>query len=100
MKLLVLSSRDVRDLLSYAECGQVLRAALAARARGEVHQPLRTMVRPDRAAGLMALMPAYWPGGTAAYGLKAICVIPGNPARGLDAHQGVVLLSSTQTGEP
>jgi ornithine cyclodeaminase len=48
----------------------------------------------------MALMPAYWPGTDPAYGLKAICIFGGNPAIGLDAHQGVVLLSSTRTGEP
>jgi ornithine cyclodeaminase/alanine dehydrogenase-like protein (mu-crystallin family) len=100
MQLLVVSGSDVRDLLGYGECAEVLRTALAARARGEVHQPLRTMVRPGDSAGLMALMPAYWPGTDPAYGLKAICIFPGNPAIGLDAHQGVVLLSSTQTGEP
>jgi ornithine cyclodeaminase/alanine dehydrogenase-like protein (mu-crystallin family) len=100
MKILVVSGPDVHDLLSYGECADVLRAALAARARGEVHQPLRTMIRPGEPAGLMALMPAYWPGTDPAYGLKAICIFPGNPAIGLDAHQGIVLLSSTRTGEP
>ena len=38
--------------------------------------------------------------GDAAYSLKAICIFPGNPALGKDAHQGVVLLSSPDTGEP
>jgi len=100
MRLLILSGSGVRDLLGYPECAGVVRAALAARARGEVHQPLRTIIQPDEAAGLMALMPAYWPGADPAYGLKAICVFPGNPAIGLDAHQGLVVLSSTRTGEP
>ena len=36
----------------------------------------------------------------AAYGLKAICITPANPAAGLDTHQGIVLLSDGQTGEP
>ena len=45
----------------------------------------------------MGLMPAYSPGG---YGLKAICVTPGNPAIGKDAHQGGVLLFAADTGEP
>ncbi|HEX9031992.1 MAG TPA: ornithine cyclodeaminase family protein, partial [Streptosporangiaceae bacterium] len=39
-------------------------------------------------------------GADAGYGLKAICVTPGNPAAGLDTHQGIVLLSSPQTGQP
>ena len=100
MKILIVSGSDVHELLGYGECAEVLRAALAARARGEVYQPLRTVIRPGDRAGLMALMPAYWPGTDPAYGLKAICIFGGNPAIGLDAHQGVVLLSSTRTGEP
>jgi len=51
------------------------------------------------------LMPAYHqPSGAegqpTGYGLKAICITAGNPAIGLDTHQGIVLLSSAQTGEP
>jgi len=118
VKLLVLGAGDVRRLLAYDECAVAMRNALGALARGRVHQPLRTIIRPPGAAGMMALMPAYLAGGAAAgeagatgaaaaeatgdaaYGLKAICIFPGNPAAGLDSHQGVVLLSSAQTGEP
>ena len=98
--LLVLSASDVRVVLGYAECADAMRSALASRARGEVFQPLRSVIKPDGAAGFMGLMPCYSGGAEAAYGLKAICVTPGNPAVGLDAHQGVVLLSSSDTGEP
>ena len=35
-----------------------------------------------------------------AFALKAICLIPGNPARGLDAHQGIVTLFDGETGVP
>ncbi len=108
MRLLVLGAGDVHALLPYGECADAMRGALAALARGEVHQPLRTIIRPPAAAGMMALMPAYQAAGgqgadtgaRAAYALKAICIFPGNPAAGLDSHQGVVLLSSAQTGEP
>src|SRR5262249_47919087 len=59
----------------------------------------RTIVRPSAAAGLMGLMPAYRTGpGGPRYGLKTICVFPGNPARGLDAHQGSVTLFDGETG--
>jgi ornithine cyclodeaminase/alanine dehydrogenase-like protein (mu-crystallin family) len=111
VKLLVLSGPQVHGLLPLGACANAMRDALAARARGEVYQPLRTVIRPDGAEGLMALMPCYLPDGERApgaragpgpggYGLKAICIVPGNPARGLDAHQGVVVLSSPETGEP
>lgn len=100
MRLLVLSSGAIRSVLGYAECADAMRDALIARASGEVFQPLRTVIRPPAARGLMGLMPAYQQGRQAGYGLKAICITPGNPAAGLDTHQGVVLLSSSATGEP
>ena len=100
MDLLVLPAAGVRAVLSYPGCAAAMRAALAARARGEVFQPLRSVLRPDGADGFMALMPSYQPGQDAGFGLKAICIMPGNPAAGLDSHQGVVLLSSPRTGQP
>ncbi len=99
MKILVLSASDVRALLPYGECADVMRGALAALARGQAHQPLRTVIRPPGDGGLMALMPSFLAGEEPAYGLKAICIFPGNPALGKDAHQGGVLLSSARTGE-
>jgi len=81
------------------ECIVVMREALIALAAGQVHQPLRTIIRPPGAAGLMGLMPSYMSGARPAFGLKAICVFPGNPAKGKDAHQGAVLLFSAETGE-
>jgi ornithine cyclodeaminase len=98
--LLVLAASDVRAVLGYAECAEAMRSALASRARGEVFQPLRSVIRPAGAAGFMGLMPCYSSGAGSAYALKAICVTPGNPAAGLDSHQGIVLLSSPDTGEP
>lgn len=100
MQLLVLSAQAVRDVLGYPLCAEAMRSALAARARGEVFQPLRSVLMPEGAAGFMALMPSYQGGEAAGYGLKAICITPGNPAAGLDSHQGIVLLSSPQTGQP
>lgn len=100
MRLLVLSSGAVRSVLGYPECADAMRDALIARARGQVFQPLRTVLRPPAAPGLMGLMPAYQQGQQAGYGLKAICITPSNPAAGLDAHQGIVLLSNSATGEP
>jgi ornithine cyclodeaminase len=98
VKILVLAGHHVRELLAYGECADVMRQALAELARGRIQQPLRTIVRPRDAAGFMGLMPSYSPG--AGYGLKAICVTPGNSAIGKDAHQGGVLLFAAATGEP
>ena len=103
MRVLVLSHRDVVAALPPRACAESMAAVLAARARGETHMPLRSMMAPSGAAGLMGLMPS-WRGAQqdrgAAFALKAICVIPGNPARGLDAHQGIVTLFDGETGVP
>lgn len=99
MKILALSHEEVLELLPIKECIGVMREALTALAAGKAHQPLRTIIRPPDAQGVMGLMPAYMSGDRAAFGLKAICVFPGNPARGMDSHQGAVLLFSAETGE-
>ena len=99
MKILILNYDEVVELLPMKECIALMREALVKLAGGEVHQPLRTIVRPPDAAGVMGLMPSYVGGDQAAYGLKTVCVFPGNPAKGKDAHQGAVLLFSAETGE-
>ena len=100
MALLVLSATDVHAVLDYADCAAAMRRALTALASGRAQQPLRTVIEPAGAAGLVALMPAYLADGDGSYGLKALCITPGNSAAGLDAHQGVVLLSDGKTGAP
>src|ERR1043166_1365646 len=100
VNVLFLGHDEVRALLPVAECIPLMQEALVSLAGGLAHQPFRSIVRPPAAAGIMGLMPAYSSGARAAFGLKAICVFPGNPARGMDSHQGVVLLFSAETGEP
>ena len=100
MKLLILNEHEVERLLTFPECIDVMADALSALARGEVHQPLRSIVRAPGAPGFLGLMPAYRGGARPAWGLKEICLFPGNPARGLDTHLGAVILHSGDTGEP
>ncbi len=110
MRVLTLSNADIHAALSPADCERAMAGVLAARVRGEAFNPLRTVTVPPGAAGFIGLMPAYvsasaageaGPGyAGAAFGLKAICLIPGNPARGLDAHQGTVMLYDGETGMP
>lgn len=95
--MLILSHADVHRALSPEACETAMSDVLAARARGENYMPLRSVMRPPDAPGLMGLMPA-WGGGE--FALKAVCIMPGNPARGLDAHQGVVVLFDGDTGAP
>jgi ornithine cyclodeaminase/alanine dehydrogenase-like protein (mu-crystallin family) len=99
MSLLVLSERDVERLLDMDSCIEAVAYVLASLARGELFLPLRFVASPPDADGLLGLMPAYRGGSAPIWSLKEIVISPGNPARGLDAHQGGVLLHDGETGE-
>jgi ornithine cyclodeaminase len=45
-------------------------------------------------------MPAHRGGDAPLWSLKALTIVPGNSARGLDSHQGFVALFDGETGEP
>ncbi len=101
MRVLILGHRDVHTALAPQACAEAMAAALVKQASGESYLPLRSVMMPPEAAGFMGLMPA-WRGGQhgrpAAFALKAVCIMPGNPARGLDAHQGLVTLFDGESG--
>lgn len=99
MSVLVLSEHDVEQLLTMDACIEAMDATLRKLAQGELFQPLRSVARPPDAAGLLGLMPAYRGGERPAYALKEIVITPDNPTRGLDAHQGSVLLHDGATGK-
>lgn len=99
MSVLVLSEHDVRELLTMGECIAAMADVLEQLARGELHQPLRSITRVPDGASLMGLMPAGRGGDHPAWSLKEIVVAPDNPTRGLDPHQGAVLLHDGVTGE-
>jgi ornithine cyclodeaminase len=101
MRVLVLSHRDVLAALPPPACAEAMAAVLAGHARGETFMPLRSVMMPPDASGFMGLMPGWSRGdGTATFSLKTVCIMPGNPARGLDAHQGLVTLFDGETGVP
>ena len=96
---MVLSEHDVRELLDMESCIEAMAEVLTALARDELFQPLRSVARPPGAGGFIGLMPAYRGGSSSAYSLKEIVVVPDNPTRGLDAHQGSVILHDGETGQ-
>jgi ornithine cyclodeaminase/alanine dehydrogenase-like protein (mu-crystallin family) len=99
-RVLVLGNAEVAEALPMDECIEVMADVLAAHARGELHQPLRSVDKPPSSEGFVGLMPAHRGGEHPLFALKAVCVFPGNPARGLDAHQGTVTLFDGTTGQP
>ncbi len=98
--MLILGHDDVLAALSPADCADAMAAVLAAHARGEALMPLRSMVPFEGAAGFIATMPAWRGGSDPVFSLKSLVIAPGNPARGLDTHQGTVTLFNGETGVP
>ena len=98
--MLILGHDDVLAALPPNECAEAMADVLAAHARGQALMPLRSMVPFEGAAGFMGLMPAWRGGADPVFALKSLCVMPGNPARGLDSHQGTVTLFDGAIGAP
>jgi ornithine cyclodeaminase len=99
MSFLVLTHDEVERLLPMRECVDVMEDALGALALGHMHLPLRMVVRPPGEDSFLGLMPTHRSQPDAVYALKVIVVAPDNPQRGLDAHQGAVMLFDGETGE-
>jgi ornithine cyclodeaminase/alanine dehydrogenase-like protein (mu-crystallin family) len=100
MEVVVLSHAEVRELLSFHECIDVMERALIDLANGDVWHPLRTVVRPPEEPSLMGIMAAHRSAPAADYGIKVVCIFPGNRAKGLESHFGTVTLFDGETGAP
>ncbi len=100
MMVRILDENDVRRLLPMPACIDVMADVLAGLAREELYNPLRFVVRPQDEPSLMGLMPAHRRGEAPLWSLKALTIVPGNSARGLDSHQGFVALFDGTTGAP
>src|SRR5438876_2942242 len=101
MEVLMLNCEELTRLLPMSECIQVMRDALTALARGEALVPVRMIMRVPGASGFVGVMPGYIAPGErrdGALGLKAVLVFPANAKRGIDTHQGAVLLFEADTG--
>ena len=96
----ILDEHDVRRLLPMDACIDAMAEVLASLARDRLYNPLRFVVRPPSQPSLMGLMPAHRSGDASLWSLKALTIVPGNSARGLDSHQGFVALFDGDTGEP
>jgi ornithine cyclodeaminase/alanine dehydrogenase-like protein (mu-crystallin family) len=95
---IVLSAGHVERLIDMPSAVEVVAACLAGMARGEYGQPLRSVHRLPWGAGL-GLMPAWRASDAPAFGFKASCKVPANAERGLNPHQGVVIVSDGETGQ-
>ncbi|ASA23722.1 ornithine cyclodeaminase family protein [Paenibacillus donghaensis] len=94
--MLVISQKEVVELLSMEGCIDAMEAVLADLATGQAMQSLRQML-PLAEGNLLGLMPGYLRRDGLA-GAKLITISPGNHSRGLPSHQGVVTLFDASSG--
>ena len=96
--MLLLTERDVRQLLSMEDLIAAMHAALAEFSSGRVQQPLRTVLEIGEERAFFGVMPAHVPA-SAALGTKLVTVFGSNTARGLPTHLATILLFDSETGE-
>jgi N-[(2S)-2-amino-2-carboxyethyl]-L-glutamate dehydrogenase len=101
--MLVLRGPDIHGLLAGSEVDimEVVASAYMAHARGHTSVPHSTFLRfPDNAGNRIIALPAYLGAEWDTAGIKWISSFPANTRVGLERATAVMILNSTQTGEP
>jgi ornithine cyclodeaminase/alanine dehydrogenase-like protein (mu-crystallin family) len=89
---------EVARRLTYDLCIPIVRDAMIAFSRGETRQLLRSII-PLGNGRMFGVMPGAM-GARAPFGAKLISVFPENFARGIQSHQGLVILFDPENGAP
>ncbi|MDG2523035.1 ornithine cyclodeaminase family protein [Caulobacter segnis] len=94
----VIDREEVARRLTYEVCIPLVRDAMIAFSRGETRQLLRSIL-PLGAGRMFGIMPGAL-GERAVFGAKLVSVFPENFEKGLQSHQGVVVLFDGESGAP
>jgi ornithine cyclodeaminase/alanine dehydrogenase-like protein (mu-crystallin family) len=89
---------EVARRLTYERCIPIVRKAMIAFSRGDTRQLLRSII-PLAEGRMFGIMPGAL-GEAAPFGAKLISVYPGNFDKGVQSHQGLVILFEPETGAP
>jgi len=89
---------EVARRLTYETCIPIVRRAMIALARGQTKQLLRSLI-PLSEGRIFGIMPGAM-GAHAVFGAKLISVFHDNFAKGIQSHQGLIILFDPQTGAP
>ena len=93
-----ISREEISRRLTYEMCIPIVRQAMIAFSKGETKQLLRSIITLSDGR-LFGVMPGAM-GAHAAFGAKLISVFHGNFARGVQSHQGLVVLFEPENGAP
>ena len=94
----MLTAEDVRRLLPMADAIDCMEKTMIRVSQGKANLPLRSIMDID-GTNKFGIMPGAMSDPTI-YGVKLLSLFPGNPAKGLSSHTGVVILFEPNTGEP
>jgi alanine dehydrogenase len=94
---LLLTENDVRELVTMPDLIAAMDRALEAFSKGEVVQPVRTVLDLADRHAFFGLMPAYAPSAPA-MGAKLVTVYHSNLERGLPSHLATIILLDPETG--
>ena len=96
--MILIDQAEVRARLTYDLCIPIVRKAMIALSSGQTRQHLRSII-PLIDGRMFGIMPGAL-GENADFGAKLISVFPDNFAKGVQSHQGVVVLFDAQNGAP
>ena len=100
MKILLLSRKDVEEIISMREVIEAVEEAFRAKGLGKVQMPPKSYIYFNRYQGDFRVMPAYLEDIDAA-GVKIVNVHPKNPQeRGLPTVMATIFLLDPKTGAP
>lgn len=98
-RILVLSGKDLRSVLTMPDCIGAMRSAFAALANNEVDVPLRTAIEMEVFNGGALFMPVY-SSTVSRVGVKTVMINRDNPTIGLPLIHAMVMLFDSATGVP
>jgi ornithine cyclodeaminase/alanine dehydrogenase-like protein (mu-crystallin family) len=89
---------EISRRLTYDVCIPIVRQAMIAFSKGETKQLLRSII-PLSEGRMFGVMPGAM-GAHAVFGAKLLSVFHGNFERGIQSHQGIVVLFEAESGAP
>src|SRR5438128_1941159 len=95
--VMYLGEDRIRALLRWDQLIAAMEKALADFSLGRVLQPVRNMLTIEEAKRYLGIMPAV---AADAMGAKLVSFYPQNAATGMPTHMAMIVLFSSQTGEP